>query len=71
MNNNNEIGDYDLGGTFIFGNVTYSKCSISLNGFIYFGNVGVFYTFNPFADIIGKRLQCLQAILLLLQMELM
>ncbi len=56
MNNNNEIGDYDLGGTFIFGNVTYSKCSISLNGFIYFGNVGVFYTFNPFADINWKTI---------------
>lgn len=46
--------DYDIGGTFMFGDVLYTTCNVSSNGFIFFGNVNDIFTYNPFSDISWK-----------------
>ena len=44
------LNDYDLGGSFKFGNEIYTSCNINSNGFIYFDKINAFYSHNPFLN---------------------
>lgn len=48
--------DYDLGGTFVFGNTEYTSCNISSNGFIFFGNIHNIFSYNPFSNLQWKTI---------------
>lgn len=48
--------DCDLNGLFTFGNISYTKCYVSPNGFIYFNNPFGLLTYNPFSDITWKTI---------------